>query len=88
MERRITTETVIFRHPFRLAGFEHEEAPGVYTLEIEEEALDTLSVIGWRHIATILKLRRLGATECVVIDPVEFRQVREWDRDPDRADFL
>ena len=88
MERRFTTETVIFRHPFRLAGFGHDEAPGIYTIEIEEEALDTLTVVGWRHIATTLRLRRHGATECVSIDPAAFREARDRDRDPDVADFL
>ena len=88
MERRTTTETVIFRHPFRLTGFDRDEAPGIYTLEIEEEALDTLTLIGWRHIATTLRLRRHGATECVSINPAEFREARERDQDPDPADFL
>ena len=88
MERRTTTETVIFRHPFRLAGFDRDEAPGIYTVEIEEEALETLTVLGWRHITTTLSLRRHGATECVAIDPAEFREARERDQDPDPADFL
>lgn len=83
MERRTSFETVIFRHPFSLAGFEREAAPGVYSIEIEEEALDSLSVAGWRHIATIITLRHEGATEYVPIDPLELRLALERDKDPD-----
>jgi hypothetical protein len=83
MERRTTTETVIFRHPFRLAGFAHDEAPGIYTVEVEQEALDTLSFLGWRHIATSIRLRREGATECVPVDPLELSEARDRDRDHD-----
>jgi hypothetical protein len=86
MERRTTTETVIFRHPFRLTGFERDEAPGIYTIEVEQEALDTLTRVAWRHISTTIRLRRHGATECVPIDPVELRDARDLDRDA--ADFL
>ena len=88
MERRITSETVIFRHPFRLTGFDQDESPGLYTIEVEQEALDTLTRIGWRHISTTIRLRRQGATECVSIDPAEFAEARERDQDPDPADFL
>ncbi len=88
MERRTTTETVIFRHAFRLTGFDRDEAPGIYTVEVEQEALDSLTLIGWRHIATTMKLRRHGATECVAIDPAELLEARDRDKDPDPADFL
>ena len=88
MERRTTTETIIFRHPFRLTGFERDEAPGIYTVEVEQESLDTLTLMGWRHISTTIRVRRYGATECVSIDPAELREVRDRDQDPDAADFL
>ncbi len=88
MERRITTETVVFRHAFRLAGFEREEAAGIYTVEVEQEALDSLTVIGWRHISTTIRLRRQGAMELVPVDPAELREARDRDQDPDPADFI
>lgn len=88
MERRTTTETIIFRHPFRLAGFEQDQAPGIYIVEVEQEALDSLSVIGWRHIATTIRVRREGAIECVPVNPAELREFRDRDQDPDPADFL
>jgi hypothetical protein len=88
MERRITTQTLIFRHPFWLAGFARDQAPGVYTIEIEQEALDTLSFPGWRHIATTIMLRQDGATECVPIDPLELEFALERDKNPDPADLL
>jgi hypothetical protein len=88
MERRITSETVIFRRPFRLAGLTRDEGPGIYTIEVEQEALDTLASVGWRHIATTLRLRRDGAVECVPVNPAELREAIARDQDPDPADFL
>lgn len=88
MERRTTVETLIFRHPFRLAGFEREEAAGVYTIEVEQEALDSLTVIGWRHLGTCIRLAHQGATELVPVDPAELREAQERDRDPEAKDFL
>lgn len=85
MDRRVTSETVIFRHPFRLAGFSHDEAAGVYTIQVEQEALDSLTVIGWRHIATTMQLRRDGALEYVPVDPAELDAARARDQDPDGA---
>jgi hypothetical protein len=83
MERRFTSETIVFRRPFRFSGFDHAEGPGVYTVEVEQEALDSLTVIGWRHIATTIRLRRDGATECVPIDPAELCEARSRDQRPD-----
>jgi len=88
MERRTTTEIVIFRHPFRLSGFDCEEAPGNYTVEVEQEALDSLTLIGWRHISTTIMLRRHGATECILIDPMDLREARDRDQHNDLKDFL
>jgi hypothetical protein len=87
MDRRTTTETVIFRHPFRLAGFDRAEAPGIYTVETEGEALDSLTVIGWRHISSTLRVRRGGTTEYVPVDPQELRQAKAYDQEPDSQDL-
>jgi hypothetical protein len=87
MQRRTTTHTVIFRHPFLLTGFDHEEAPGIYAVDIEEEALDSLTVIGWRHISTTLRLVRHGAMEYVPVDPAELREARDRDQNRDPVDF-
>jgi len=86
MERRITTETVIFRHPFRLPGFDYEEPPGIYTVEVEQEALDSMTLIGWRHISTTMMLRRHGATECVLVCPMDLLEARDRDKEPDPID--
>ena len=63
------------------------EAPGIYTLEIEEEALDLLTLIGWRHISTTLRLRRGTTTEYVPVDPQEFRLAKAQDQEPDSEDL-
>ncbi len=85
MHRRFTSQTVIFRHPFRLAGFSHDEAAGVYTIEVEQEALDSLTLVAWRHIATTMQLRRDGALEFVPVDPAELTQAWARDQHPDPA---
>jgi hypothetical protein len=58
---------------------------GTYTIDTEEQALDTLSFAGWRHIATSMRLFRDGATEHVPVDPQELRDamLRDGDQDID-----
>jgi hypothetical protein len=85
MELRTTTRTVIFRRPFQLSGFEQPQPPGAYTIDTKEQALDTLSVTGWQHLSTTMRLFRDGATEHVSIDPQELRDamLRDGDQDID-----
>jgi hypothetical protein len=73
METRTTHSTVIFRHPFRLAGMDGTAPAGRYRLDMEEEKLDTLTFESWRQTAVILQVTRAGVTEHLPIDPQELR---------------
>lgn len=85
MELRTTTQTVIFRRPFQLSGFDQPQSPGTYTFDTKEQALDTLSVAGWRQLSTTMRFFRDGATEHASIDPQELRDamLRDGDQDID-----
>jgi hypothetical protein len=75
MTIRTTSSTVRFSRPFALTGIDDEQPPGSYTLEIDEELLQTLSFPAYRRIATWIRLPpRPGSTELariVGIDPLE-----------------
>ena len=81
MDRRTTTRKVIFRHSFWLSGLVQPQPAGSYTIDTEEEQLDTLSLVGWRHVSTTIRLFCYGATEHVGIDPAELRAVLLLDGD-------
>ncbi len=81
MERRVTSKLVIFRKPFWLSGLDGEQLPGTYTVQIEEEVLDGVSLIGWRQTHAALVLSRDGGTEYVAIDPQELREALVKDGD-------
>ena len=53
---RTTTRTVIFKRPFMLRGFDRVQPAGTYTVETDEELLDTISVTAYRRIATLIRL--------------------------------
>jgi hypothetical protein len=43
MTMRTTSRTVTFIHPFNLSGMDKEQPAGTYTVETDEELLQTLS---------------------------------------------
>jgi hypothetical protein len=55
IERTVRT-SVQFSRPFRLAGVEKILSPGIYEIETVEEALDSLSVGGYRRTSTTITL--------------------------------
>jgi hypothetical protein len=55
IERTVRT-SVQFRRPFRLTGVEKILSPGIYEIETVEEALDSLSVGGYRRTSTTITL--------------------------------
>lgn len=74
METRTTHSTVTFRRPFKLAGMDGIGPAGSYSLDVEEEKLDTLTFESWRQTAVILQMTRAGVTEYLAIDPQELRE--------------
>jgi len=67
MDIRSTSSQVIFRRPFRLEGVEGLQPAGSYTLTVEEERLDTLSVESWRRTAATLYVPQGGAIDHAAI---------------------
>ncbi len=86
MATRTSTETVTFRHPFRLSGVDDMQPAGPYLVETDEELLQTLSAPAYRRLATLI---RLGGTpgsnelgRIVDIDPAELAAARARDARP------
>ena len=49
MTVRTTSRTVTFMHPFNLSGVDEVQPAGTYTVETDEELLQTLSVPAYRR---------------------------------------
>jgi hypothetical protein len=82
MDSRTTRTLVTFRRPFMLAGLGGVQPAGSYTVRIEEERLDTLTVEAWRQTGCIIVLRRGGIEDHVEIDAQELQAALARDVDP------
>jgi len=85
VETRTLSKLVTFRKPFLLSGLGDPEPPGTYTVYMEEEMVDTMSFVGWRHTSSVIVLPRTGAEEHFPVDPQELREalVRDGDQGTD-----
>jgi len=54
-----------------LSGVDGTQPPGAYVVDTDEETLDSLSILGYRRIATFIQVQRDGNTQVFPIDPVE-----------------
>lgn len=81
IERTVRT-SVQFHRPFRLAGVETILSPGIYEIETVEQALDSLSVAGYRRISTTITLPGPTALsrQLTTIDPADLAGALERDR--------
>ena len=74
MTVRTSSKTVTFVHPFNLSGMDEVQPAGTYTVETDEELLQT-SLPAYRRISTLMRLpaRSIGTmlTQIVETDPVE-----------------
>ncbi|WP_065383260.1 MULTISPECIES: hypothetical protein [unclassified Hyphomonas] len=91
MTNRISKQLVTFRSPFYLDSLEEEWPAGNYTIETEEEPLDSPSFLAFRRINTTMIVHtKRGArtqTRFVNIDPAELADALARDQRPlDRAD--
>ena len=79
MTVRTTSKTVTFTHPFNLSGMEEMQPAGTYTVETDEELLQTSSLPAYRRISTLMRLttRPMGTvlTQIVEINPLELAAV-------------
>jgi hypothetical protein len=80
---RITSKTVCFRYPFKIAGAEGEHPAGIYTVETTEEPIGGLSFIAYRRVSTtiVLASRSFGpaARQVVTIEPADLDAALERD---------
>ena len=81
MEVRMTSSQVTFLWPFRLNGIDDIQAPGTYTVTVEKERLDSLTVEGWRQTSATFCLPHDGAVEHVAIDMTDLSAALFRDRD-------
>jgi hypothetical protein len=70
---RTRRETVTFAHPFTLPEVEGVQPAGAYTVETDEEAIEGLSFLAFRRVATVIFLPvphgGRGSFQAVPIDP-------------------
>ncbi len=82
MTTRMLSQTVTFRRPFILGGFERVAPAGNYTVDTEEESIDDVSFAVWKRCATVMHITLDGATEYVRIDPDDLRKALVRDEAP------
>jgi hypothetical protein len=93
MSMRTTKTTVTFTRPFSLSGFDGEQPAGPYSVETDEELLDTVSFPAYRRMATMMQLEassgRSGSLQVAVVDPSELKAALAADAapDPDTDEF-
>lgn len=83
MLTRTTTRTVTFARPFMLSGVDEVQPAGSYTVETEEELIQTLSFPAYRSTGTWLRLpshgRSMTSTQAVKLTPAELGEALEKD---------
>ena len=89
MTMRTTSRTVTFIHPFNLSGMDEEQPAGTYTVETDEELLQTSSLPAYKRISTLIRLpaRPTGTmlTQIVEINPLELAAALARDAQPDET---
>ena len=87
---RTTTKAVRFARPFVLPGVEGEQPPGIYEVEVEEEALPGLSLPVYRRVEVRITVpfTTMGAsghqTVPISLDALEAALARDAAADPAR----
>ena len=86
MTVRTTSKTVTFTHPFNLSGMEEMQPAGTYTVETDEELLQTSSLPAYRRISTLMRLttrpRGTVLTQIIEVNPLELAAVLARDAQP------
>jgi len=82
MSTRMTSKTVVFRHPFVLGGFERVAPAGSYLVETEEEEIAGLPIPVWRRMATVMHMQRDGELSFVKIEAADLAKALVRDAGP------
>lgn len=82
MTSRTRRETVVFKHPFRIAGAEQQIPAGAYQVVTDEELIEGLSFPCFRRVATMMTVpaARGSGMETVLIDPRDLSEAQQADR--------
>jgi len=86
MVTRTSTTTVIFTRPFRLSAMDEQQPPGVYTVETDEERLETVSFPAYRRLATWIRIplhSGAAGSQTIVIDPTDLELALARDAAPE-----
>jgi hypothetical protein len=82
MTIRTTSRTVTFTHPFTLDGMAEEQPPGTYTVETDDELIESARIPAYRCISTLIRVpgRRSSAPGYLVdIDASDLAAALEKD---------
>jgi hypothetical protein len=74
MTTRSSSREVTFAGSFFLTGFDMPQAPGTYTINTEEEQIDSATFIAWRKMKTSIQIKQDGSIEHVGIDDAELTE--------------
>jgi hypothetical protein len=74
MSTRITRTELVFMHPFILDGMDAVQPAGSYTVETEEESLDTILSPAWRRVQTVMVIVNASQTEYLPITPDQLHE--------------
>ena len=84
MPIRTSVKNVTFHKPFLLKGMNEVLPAGTYTVETDEERLDSISFPAYRRVLTVLHLRAKSGnpllTRALTIDPAELDAALNRDR--------
>jgi hypothetical protein len=81
MTSRTIDRTVTFNRSFNLSNADGPYPPGEYLVQTDEEVIDQLSFPAWRRVATMIHVRRGGATQVVTVSPLELDLLLSRDRE-------
>ncbi len=86
MTIRTSKKTVTFKRPFVLGGFDEVLPAGAYSVETDEELLDSVSFPAYRRTLTVMRLHpkptHPGLTQTLTIDPNELDAALKRDQAP------
>jgi len=88
MATRTSSKIVTFTRPFRLSAMNHRLPAGSYTVETDEERLESVSVTAYRRQGTFIRVPlpsgAAGSSSRIMIDPAELEAALVRDAAPEQ----
>jgi hypothetical protein len=83
MTLRTTSKVITFVHPFALPGLDHAQPSGAYTVQTDEEPIESLSFLAYRRVATLIFLslhpKKSGSFQAISVAPEELEAAQACD---------